>query len=402
MRKFSLHSYKSKSNPYLCTPFITLQNYDMNLITTRNLHAYAALFLFVISFTSFVHAQTSSVGQSLLKEAKEKIEQADPQHRFLRFSFITDTHRGGKTALVRHQEGNIRLFSQLSNDGTVDFAAHGGDWFNAYDCKLEDALRYINEEKSLFNIHAVPFYTTKGNHDCNGKALLPAKPEEIDWIHDRYCVYDTLNGWQGYQPITKEKWDGVKTLHTYIPDLAQQITRYQHYAIHMKGLDIVTNGEDLCSNYFYKDFDKYKIRFVSLCYYDSDTLELKGIHPKQAEWLRTEALDLSLKPQASDWRILFMIHSMPTSKTDTLNRILTNFNEKHPGVLIGCVHGHTHVDELNEESGFPIIGVSAGFCIDKDLGTKDEFCFSVFTIDTDKRLIRETRIGRGEDRLFKY
>ena len=81
------------------------------------------------------------------------------------------------------------------------------------------------------------------------------------------------------------------------------------------------------------------------------------------------------------------------------------------GNILGILHGHQHKDSyyttgLIEEQTDPfinIIGCDAGHAkTANQLGTKNGYCFSVFTIDTVNSKIYETKVGRGNDREFDF
>ena len=98
--------------------------------------------------------------------------QTDPD--VIEFAFISDTHRYGPTADVRYSEENIAAFVKYCKETpSIKFAIHGGDFMNAYDTNHKQAIFCLERGRQDFAGIGIPFYATKGNHDCNGKQRTP-------------------------------------------------------------------------------------------------------------------------------------------------------------------------------------------------------------------------------------
>jgi hypothetical protein len=78
------------------------------------------------------------------------------------------------------------------------------------------------------------------------------------------------------------------------------------------------------------------------------------------------------------------------------------------GELVGYFHGHNHVDSVNTDQSFPIIGTrcdgqqenDAALKAQREEGKVSEQSFDVFTVTPGK--IYATKIGAGENREIGY
>lgn len=88
----------------------------------------------------------------------------------------------------------------------------------------------------------------------------------------------------------------------------------------------------------------------------------------------------------------------------------TIFDFANCGGKVACwIGGHTHKDmTASSTNGIPVIVTTTDNCggeggtISRNEGTYTEQAFDVFSIDTDKKTIKVTRIGGGSDRSFTY
>lgn len=215
--------------------------------------------------------------------------------------------------------------------------------------------------------------------------------------------------------------------------------------------------------YCYRDFDDWKLRVISLNTSDIQDFDASDdafsiyVSGTQGKWF-SETLDLSGKPNASEWSILILSHAPldwgsgciylcdildayvnGTSGTVTRDGVTISYDYsgKNSAQIIGNFHGHNHnlkVDNLRRYVGndkTEPIKVNR-YCIPnacfertnergkddvKDIwdieygeetsyekveGTAKDTAFSVVTVDPVKRIVYLDNYGAGYDREVKY
>lgn len=307
------------------------------------------LFIFLLLLPAAAYAQYTP------SQARAKVLSYNSESKFINFAFVTDVHVVGKTYEKRLAGPNLENFVSLCNERYCDFAAFGGDLFSAYDAKWEEAVDDIPEAMSYFNRIDIPVFMTKGNHDRNAKMTQEETITDIQYH------------------LLCERNTGNTELHF--------------------------NSKDPYGNYYYADYPAEKVRVIILNYFDAGIMQNPGIHGKQLDWLAKEALCPSSFPKG--WTVLMFAHYYKECG-DRFWEILDRFNSRGKGSIAAFIHGHTHLDLHTVEHGINIVGVQCGYCSENELGTPDENAFSVFTLDTERRVLHETRIGRGSSRDFTY
>lgn len=317
---------------------------------------FAASIFFIFFLSAALWAQNT------VSQAREKVLGYNSDEKFINFLFITDVHSAGKSRDLRCADACLEHFVSACNESWCDFAAFGGDAFSAYDATHSEALEFLGNTKKYFDRITIPFYTTKGNHDCNGK-------------------------------LTQD----------------EVITAPQYHMLfhnHIKGHPVHFNERDPYGNYFYVDYPREKVRIIVLNYYDSGILQKAGMHSVQLQWLENEALDFG-GPELCDkdghWTIVFFSHfysQLPGAFWSLIDRFNISYDGKVR--IAALIHGDYHRDMHSVSHNINLVGVACGYCSQSQVGTRDEDLFSVFTIDTRRFKLLETRIGRGEDRVFDF
>ena len=314
---------------------------------------------------------------------------ADPD--VLEFAIISDTHQFGPTADVRMADANVRAFVDYCNrTPQLGFALFGGDFYNAYDTDHAQGLGCLQQASDAFSSLRIPFYTTRGNHDCNGKCRLPdRRPDNSQIITDR--EYHRL-----FSPVS--------------PD-----SRFYHPE------GIVGDPENPYSNYYYRDFEQQRVRLIVLNNYDRDSLEVAGYHGQQMRWLAEQALDFRPKADPTAWSFLILGHAVTIDQMhNPITRLLhayvrgQDFFDTDAGVTYGCryssmklasfigfIYGHYHEDIYNNWDGYNLISVNRGYATGSEIGFS-ELCFDHFVVNTRTRTIEERRIGHGQSRTYTY
>ena len=336
------------------------------------------LLLFVISFLC------------LIPLCSAQTQGEDPD--VIEFAFITDTHNWGPSADIRFADNNIKAFVQYCNDHpSIKFALHGGDFMNAYDTRHEQALFCLEHGMREFAGLRVPLYTTKGNHDCNGKQRTEGKRDNTQIVtdHEYYKIFSPLS-----------------------PDNPL-----------CDSTGIVTDPERPEGNYYYRDFPRQKFRLIVLNDYDIDSLEYFGYHGPQMKWLATRALDFTQQPDPSDWCFLILGHGFGFNMfAKPISRLLhaytqgqdfedqdrgysyhCQFDKQPRAQLVALLGGHNHEDLYDCPDGYNIIHANRGFATGGEVGVPEyELCFDHFILNTRTHTLEARRVGRGRDHLYSY
>lgn len=295
----------------------------------------------------------SAFCQETISGAREKVLGYNNADKFVNFAFITDVHAAGKKELDRHASACLDDFVSLCNERWCDFAAFGGDMFSAYEASQSEAFELMSVPMSWFNRITIPVFMTKGNHDRNGK-------------------------------ISQE----------------ETVTNTQYHMLcerNFGGADVRINPEDPYGNYFFADYVREKVRVIVLNYFDECVMQNSGFHDLQLDWLERSALGTL----EDGWTVIMFSHSFK-SAGERFWSIIDDVTASGRVSVAALIHGHHHKDLFEQKHGVNVIGVAAGFCSGAQVGTPDQTCFSVFTVDTRNRILHETRIGRGENRDFNF
>lgn len=344
-------------------------------------------------------------GLPLLDRARPNILEHNYNNRFVNFGFITDTHTEGLYQIFNlNATYNMELFRILCNEGFVDFGIHCGDLYTDYGTSREEAMKLIDSSTQILNDVNCPMFFVKGNHDNNGKGRKLADVNNLNWANKKYFIplvtnYGLLNASFTYKEVTQSTWDGTTTLYEGWGTNAENISKYQYHLLtQRKYNDIVqVNESDKYGAYFYKDFGN--VRIVVLNYYDKESYEdstgyyeLGGLSNTQKTWLTNVALN------TSNYVVVFS-HWYNAELTNAIKAF-----KNGGGNLVAFIHGHAHQDQYLNTDGFNNIGVRNGFGLATEISVSEEkaFSFSVFSIDTDNKVLYEERIGQGYSRAFSF
>lgn len=358
-------------------------------------------------------------GIPLLDNARPVVFSHNLNKKFLNFSFITDTHYGGERYDKYVSLNNLSLFAQLANERWLDFCMHCGDIYTYYNLKRNEALTWLDDSMRHFGDINIPTLIVKGNHETNNSYRTPFTGTVVP-TDTYYIVSDNGIGWT---EILGSEWDGETQLYGSV-DTNQCIPDHQFYMLAQNNrlpANAVLNPNDPYGGYFYVDYDKEKIRVIVVNLYTiaDDRFNLSNT---ELDFLANNAL--TLPQDKSDYGVIVFSHyinynlrhllmAFINGNTYTSDEYVTpeftkDFSEQGPKTLIACIHGHTHLDEYSNSYGFNDIGHNKGFFDITYQDTAHEYCMSVYTIDTDNKVIYETRIGEWSDnnrtvnRSFSY
>jgi glycerophosphoryl diester phosphodiesterase/UDP-2,3-diacylglucosamine pyrophosphatase LpxH len=163
-------------------------------------------------------------------------------------------------------------------------------------------------------------------------------------------------------------------------------------------------------------YDRKDLRMIFLSSYDPESGQPYGFSNQTLRWLR-----YLLFKTPKNKRILLFSHVPPVSESDCLGetvhnesklmKILTNDQRRH-GRIIGYIHGHIHADLMNQDHGFPIIGIGCmkaedypskkpeGSAVpERQLGSASQDLFDLLLVGENE--LRFIRYGAGEDRAVR-
>ena len=371
----------------------------------------------------------AGIGEVLLADAAAVVEKINPGHKYLNFAFITDTHINGLESFGDVSAvNNLQMIHDIGNTEWCDFIVHGGDIYTAYGTTLEEAEDYIGQVKEMIGETTAPVYYTRGNHEANMKCRKIADPDSLDWEHTSYYV---LGKGGQYIEVTEETWNGRTRLYLEETDNEQRISGERWVSLlQSSGMEGTVRCPDPAGGYFYRDFEEQKVRLIVANTFDSPHgNENTGMGREQTKWLAESALNLSEKVDPSEWTVVMFGHIFREGEgkrfryLDVIRAFIEgkDFREKvdgtavygafsgqGPGSFAGTIHGHRHRDEYSSELGWNNIGTLCGNGPTDTVGAPEEYGISVYTLDTDAKILYETRIGRRsdpertEDRCFRF
>lgn len=333
-----------------------------------------------------------------LSEAEEEIFPTYAENDFL-IAYYSDNHMFGFetgvevpiTALAIKRFDNHMDFDSILCCG--DSVLSYKDGTSPY---VDDGSAYTALEKANFMLDRQKLLFVEGNHDRNINSPVMTTQEFINLM---------------YRPLSK------------IPE------------VHFGGAG---------RPYFYRDYEKHKIRIICLDLYDVLPDENYNYHSgykqNQMEWLANTALNV---PDSS-WHVLVATHAAPYGESDgmtnngtppynsnvligilesfkngtslTINStatitefpsysITTNFSTA--GNLIGCFVGHNHVDVNLVKNGIHYVSIECAYVEDNDKANRNAFeysaiAFDVVVINTTNRSVAMHRVGYGSDRNYTY
>lgn len=309
-------------------------------------------------------ANVVKYGYPLLDIARPVILGHNSQKKYLNFSFITDTHYREDEDYKRFSLNNMRLFRDFNKEKLFDFACHGGDIITSYGLTSAAAAKWIDDTTKIMGDIPIPFLCVVGNHDVAGRE----------------------NGDSG----------------------TDYFTAPQEYMLLNNHTEAVYDAAGAFDNYYYKDFNREKIRVIVLNQYVVKSGVLSNTNlGREYQWIAR----IALKGIPAGFKAIILGHSS-IADMEHFNAIVSAFNaatsvtgtvggygysEDFSGIgekrLVAFIHGHAHSDTFVNDGGYLDIGVINGFCDEADLGSAKEYKFSVFTVDTDNSILYETRIG---------
>lgn len=289
-------------------------------------------------------------------EIEDTVRKVQKEEGGLSFVLLTDSHYTVNGTWADTADNIKKVLARLEN--TVDGIIHLGDLTDGMTSKKVTS-HYVKTMMSDLSGNGLPVYVTLGNHDSN------------------------------YFKGNKQRFD-----------LREQRELF--------GLE---------KEYYYRDFEKAKIRCLFLSSYDADVPVRYGFSDEEVEWVKE-----TLHETPSGYKVLVFSHEAPLDILDFWARIVRNgkkllgvledYNAGEDTQILAFIHGHTHAEYVYEGASFPIISIGCNKCeyfVDKKPegshtckrtpDTVSQDLWDVLTVDADLCKLRFTRFGAGEDRV---
>ncbi len=340
-------------------------------------------------------------------DALKRAYLASPHEGCLNFAFASDTHyfsnpKNPKAAGASSAE-HMRDMAKVARELKLDFVCNGGDLVQGAKPKAR-SIADMREMTQAMETSGLPVVITIGNHDDGVFYFLRTKTPDDS------------------QVVTGEEW---------------------HDACVATALKSGAVGDENFpkANYFYLDFPKQKIRVINIATSENpmevgadgrvkiDSCGLYDITQRQLNWLAHKALDFSQKPDASEWGVVFVMHTQIVSpnlrlfdgvldafrtggkfsgQTATGNfpsRISCDFTGRGKMQILLFVEGHEHADEVFETrhgcSRFRVLNdknrPEFPDSPPRNYGEADDASWSVVSIDRRANEFRVLRFGAGTD-----
>ena len=340
--------------------------------------------------------------QSLIKTFKKNRKQGT-----LEFAFATDTHyhSSEKITPASRTPEHMREMAKVAKELKLDFVANGGDMVNGARPR-EENIKDMREVIEAMATSGLPVFATIGNHD-----------DGVFWVLKKFKKSDIS------LIATGEDWHN-----TCVKDVALG-----------KGAIGDKNFEK--ANYFYMDFPESKIRFINTCVSENpmtigkdgkfviDSCGLYDISARQLDWLITQALNFSDKPDAKEWSVVLLSHTILNGGMPNGNLIMgvfkafingekfqgkskkgvpfpaniaCDFSKQGPIPILMNIAGHKHTDNISY-SPLGYLNVitlndrTTNKTIERKIGTPSESSWSLVTIDRQKGEATILRYGAGVD-----
>ncbi|MGO5005124.1 metallophosphoesterase family protein [Bacillus wiedmannii] len=326
----------------------------------------------------------------------------------LNIGFLTDNHYED-TPYAFSSLGHYKYIAEMSKLVHLDAIIAGGDNVNGNTTKAHGMKHNGDVASLLLTRSNCDVFLLKGNHED--------------------CSYYSSQS-------------GKNTLDEVITD--EELQKLYHTTTCLYGEK--RKGSSL---YFYKDYEKHKVRVIGLNSFDLPyvadsngknkypTIDISGFQNEQLNWLGNTALKLP----SNEWQVIIFSHapingSFATfrqingdlllgilkafktgttfqklgGETDVVANVNVDFTSQGPGTIIAFVSGHLHRDSQMNFEGINCIQSLNSLCDNshpgetpyREEGNSNEDAWDIFSIDTSTRKIKILRFGAGDGRIYGY
>jgi len=321
------------------------------------------------------------------------------------FAFATDTHyqsNPDKTQLYATSADHMREMAKVAKELKLAFVANGGDMVRGVSMK-EESLKDIREIVGAMEESGLPVFVSIGNHD-----------DGVFWALKTFPKSDLS------QVVTGAEWHD-----------ACAPAALKKGAVGDKNFDK--------ANYCYMDFPEAKIRLINLAVSENpmtinekgkfaiDSCGLYDLTQRQLDWLTTQALNFSDKPDAKDWAVIFMSHCRMGKitlfpeivkafiKGGSFSgergagerfpaKVSCDFSKQGPIPVIMSIAGHFHSDDIVYSPLGYVCPVLLNDCnrstkpsIDRVRGEANDAAWTIVTVNRKNNAATYLRFGAGAD-----
>lgn len=169
--------------------------------------------------------------------------------------------------------------------------------------------------------------------------------------------------------------------------------------------------------WYYVDLPEKKTRLLFLDSFSPEEQERYGFSGHQVSWLRRV-----LRFTPGDYKLLVFSHVPPLPEIHVWSsvirngektlRLLERHHARHPGSVLGWIHGHNHADQVWSARAFPIVGIGCGKLESfqehkpdgsvtwfRKKGERTQELWDVLVIRPEEGRLGFVRFGAGEDRF---
>ncbi len=362
-----------------------------------------------------LRAKTAQISRPMHKGATAEKQLESLEKTFLKnrkpgtlnFAFATDTHyhSSDKPIIGSRTIEHMKLMARTAKKLNLDFVANGGDMVQGAKKRGEN-LADMRGVIAAMSESGLPVFATIGNHD-----------DGVFW-HLR-----TFKKSDASEVVSGKDW---------------------HAACVAQALEKGAVGDKNFpeAGYYYMDFPESKIRVVNLHMsenpmtigangrFEIDSCGLLGLTQRQLDWLASQALNFSAKPDAAQWAVIFISHmtvkpAMPNGKQFFgmlkafttggkfsgenkgffPSKISCDFTKQGPIPVLMSIAGHEHIDQMRYSSlGFlcatllnDVERQETSTAPRRAVGDPSESSWSIVTVDRKNNEAIFLRYGAGTD-----
>lgn len=296
------------------------------------------------------------------------------------FTLTADNHYEPGVYTGKDILRTTKAYVKLSEKIGADCMVNVGDMVMEYQGDVKVTYDRISDMMSVFGRSYLPFIYAVGHHE----------------------MYPYISSSNSYTGDLKK-----------LTGLTQRFTRY------MKDVHAVN---DPASSSFYIDDYRTKIRMISINSVSDTTC---GFSQNVVDWFENEAM----ANVPTGYAVMVFAHVAARKwlnwnlndvmRGDLIDNILINYVQ-NGGTVLGYFHGHTHWDNvgISPESNYPVISTCCMRCHQFDIssGSRNdqvkghpvnyprenksysEYCFDVFCVHPDTKIVDAYRFGVGNNR----
>lgn len=339
--------------------------------------------------------ELTELEEDLHDYAISRLNQVNPNHKYMSFAFITDLHSGNTInpdgGYYNHTaEQSLKLLGAIANSSKMDAVLVGGD-LSSGKLSFDDYESRMDLVKSWFEKY-IPcaYFITDGNHDRKYNGNVRYRTNE-EWL----ARLQSFNNYRGNSV-------------TFAKD------------VNLRDINNVRVTENPFSLTYWVDFDEYKVRLTSISSYEKEAVVSGGA---SAQWYRSGIIASMMftdNKRADEWFYGAFTHCDGThdmnGRTSIYSKWLTGTSVgQKEGRTYGLLNngirgkgflcelsGHWHQVQRNvitsSNIDFQRIEYDHSFTAkDPSEFNLSSYNFTIFVVDTDQMKLYEIEVGRHQN-----